>query len=90
MPLNALPMKASNSRNIQAELTATEAMMNTDKSKNKTGEKPPASDTSQDACRKAPEWAEHQRLEDDDMPCDDGRSGNIERERKDKANDKAK
>jgi hypothetical protein len=26
-------------------------------------------------CLKAPEWAEHQRLEDDDLPCDDGRSG---------------
>ena len=26
-------------------------------------------------CTKAPEWAEHQRLEDDDLPCDDGRSG---------------
>jgi len=26
-------------------------------------------------CLKAPEWAEHQRLEDDDQPCDDGRSG---------------
>jgi nicotinamidase/pyrazinamidase len=30
-----------------------------------------------DVCVKAPEWAEHQRLQDDDMPCDDGRSGKI-------------
>lgn len=30
-----------------------------------------------DVCVKAPEWAEHQRLEDDDLPCDDGRSGKI-------------
>jgi len=30
-----------------------------------------------DVCVKAPEWAEHQRLDDDDMPCDDGRSGKI-------------
>lgn len=29
----------------------------------------------QDVCVKAPEWAEHQRLSDDDQPCDDGRSG---------------
>jgi hypothetical protein len=29
-----------------------------------------------DVCQKAPEWAEHQRWEDDDQPCDDGRSGN--------------
>lgn len=30
-----------------------------------------------DACQKAPEWAEHARFEDTDLPCDDGRSGNI-------------
>lgn len=30
-------------------------------------------------CTKAPEWAEHQRFDDDDQPCDDGRSGNIDR-----------
>jgi hypothetical protein len=64
--------------------------MNTDKSKNETDEKKPDPDTSQDTCRKAPEWAEHQRLEDDDMPCDDGRSGNIERERQKESNGKAK
>lgn len=28
-------------------------------------------------CEKAPEWAEHARLDDDNEPCDDGRSGNI-------------
>jgi nicotinamidase/pyrazinamidase len=28
-----------------------------------------------EVCIKAPEWAEHQRLDDDDLPCDDGRSG---------------
>lgn len=27
------------------------------------------------ACEKAPEFAEHYRLDDDDLPCDDGRSG---------------
>ncbi|MFO7688094.1 MAG: hypothetical protein R6V60_18605 [Desulfobacterales bacterium] len=32
----------------------------------------------QAVCVKAPEWAEHQRLWDDDLPCDDGRSGNID------------
>jgi len=30
-----------------------------------------------DFCIKAPEWAEHQRLEDTDLACDDGRRGNI-------------
>ena len=30
-----------------------------------------------DVCQKAPEWAEHSRLRDDDMPCDDGRAGDI-------------
>ena len=30
-----------------------------------------------DACQKAPEWAEHARFEDTDLPCDDGRSGKI-------------
>jgi len=32
-----------------------------------------------EVCRKAPEWAEHSRLHDEDEPCDDGRSGNLER-----------
>ena len=30
-------------------------------------------------CRKAPEWAEHSRLHDEDQPCDDGRTGNLDR-----------
>ena len=30
-----------------------------------------------DVCVKAPEWAEHQRLDDDDLPCDDGRRGKV-------------
>ena len=34
----------------------------------------------QEVCHKAPEWAEHQRLWDDDEPCDDGRSGRLEDE----------
>jgi hypothetical protein len=34
-----------------------------------------------DVCQKAPEWAEHSRLQDEDEPCDDGRSGNLERDR---------
>ncbi len=33
----------------------------------------------QAVCVKAPEMAEHQRLGDDDLPCDDGRSGNLEK-----------
>jgi len=28
-----------------------------------------------DVCEKAPELAEHYRMGDDDLPCDDGRSG---------------
>lgn len=36
-----------------------------------------ATDLEIDACQKAPEWAEHTRFEDDDQPCDDGRSGKI-------------
>jgi hypothetical protein len=31
----------------------------------------------QEVCNKAPEWAEHQRLWEDDEPCDDGRSGKL-------------
>ena len=31
-----------------------------------------------EVCRKAPEWAEHSRLHDEDEPCDDGRSGNLD------------
>ena len=30
-----------------------------------------------EVCTKAPEWAEHARLEDEDQPCDDGRSGKL-------------
>lgn len=33
-----------------------------------------------DVCQKAPEWAEHSRLHDDDEPCDDGRTGHLEDE----------
>ena len=32
-----------------------------------------------DICQKAPEWAEHSRLHDEDEPCDDGRTGNLDR-----------
>jgi len=32
-----------------------------------------------DVCQKAPEWAEHARLDDDDEPYDDGRAGNLDR-----------
>jgi hypothetical protein len=35
-----------------------------------------------DVCQKAPEWAEHARLHDEYEPCDDGRSGNLERARR--------
>ena len=28
-------------------------------------------------CEKAPDFAEHYRLKDDDIPCDDGRSGRV-------------
>jgi hypothetical protein len=34
-------------------------------------------------CEKAPEWAEHHRLQDEDQPCEDGRGGNIFGRRKD-------
>jgi nicotinamidase/pyrazinamidase len=38
---------------------------------------PDSRGTPPDVCVKAPEWAEHQRLDDPDLPCDDGRSGRI-------------
>lgn len=31
----------------------------------------------QDVCVKAPEWAEHERFQDPDLPCDDGRTGDV-------------
>jgi nicotinamidase/pyrazinamidase len=37
----------------------------------------PAKNPQIEACEKAPEWAEHARFEDEDQPCDDGRSGRI-------------
>jgi hypothetical protein len=40
-----------------------------------------ATNPQDDVCQKAPEWAEHSRLQDEDEPCDDGRSGNLERDR---------
>jgi len=46
----------------------------------KSGSEIVATDTKDpeiDVCQKAPEWAEHARFEDTDLPCDDGRSGNI-------------
>jgi hypothetical protein len=41
------------------------------------GENPRSRAPEPDGCTKAPEWAEHQRLSDSDMPCDDGRSGKL-------------
>lgn len=38
---------------------------------------PAAESIEQEVCMKAPEWAEHARLEDEDQPCDDGRSGEL-------------
>ncbi|MEJ2638026.1 MAG: hypothetical protein P8010_00470 [Desulfosarcinaceae bacterium] len=38
------------------------------------------SEDSDEVCIKAPEWAEHQRLRDEDTPCDDGRSGRLSEE----------
>ena len=40
-------------------------------------EQNPASPAEPDVCTKAPEWAEHQRFDDSDQPCDDGRGGRI-------------
>jgi transketolase len=34
-------------------------------------------ETEPEVCVKAPEWAEHQRFDEPDQPCDDGRSGKI-------------
>lgn len=46
-----------------------------------TTSRPPDQQTDQSieppVCTKAPEWAEHQRSDDEDEPCDDGRSGKI-------------
>ena len=48
-----------------------------DKVKEILGEKPRSKATEPEVCTKAPEWAEHERLSDADMPCDDGRSGKL-------------
>jgi hypothetical protein len=48
------------------------------KSKTVEGESGPAI-PEDEICEKAPEWAEHARLQDEDEPCDDGRTGNLER-----------
>ena len=48
-----------------------------DKVKEVIGEKPRSRAPEPDICTKAPEWAEHERLSDADMPCDDGRSGRL-------------
>jgi transketolase len=38
---------------------------------------PTDADHDLDYCTKAPEWAEHQRFDDTDQPCDDGRRGRL-------------
>jgi transketolase len=48
-----------------------------DKVKEILGEKPRSKAPAPEVCTKAPEWAEHERLSDSDMPCDDGRSGRL-------------
>lgn len=40
-----------------------------------TPEKQVASERS--VCHKAPEFVEHYRMEDEDLPCDDGRNGDV-------------
>jgi len=48
--------------------------------KTKTIEAESGATTPEDTvCQKAPEGAEHARLDDEDAPCDDGRAGNLER-----------
>jgi len=48
-----------------------------DKVREILGEKPRSQAPETEVCTKAPEWAEHERLSDTDMPCDDGRSGKL-------------
>jgi hypothetical protein len=54
--------------------------METEKEKEFGEEK---NDRRKPVCEKAPEWAEHHRLKDEDQPCEDGRRGNIFGRRKD-------
>ena len=49
----------------------------TEKEKKEKKEKNDKEQVDLDICKKAPEWAEHERFRDDDQPCDDGRTGNI-------------
>lgn len=62
----------------------TDKKISSDKKKEKSNvieEESDATIPNDDLCQKAPEWAEHARLNDDDEPCDDGRTGNLQRDR---------
>jgi hypothetical protein len=66
---------------IQGKMT--DKKISSDKKKEKSNaieEESDATIPKDDVCQKAPEWTEHARLNDDE-PCDDGRTGNLERDR---------
>jgi hypothetical protein len=43
-----------------------------------SGREKPSGSENEAVCEKAPEWAEHHRFQDEDRPCDDGRSGKLD------------
>lgn len=43
--------------------------------KAKPNSEEPKTDRRPNLCLKAPEWAEHARFDEEDEPCEDGRSG---------------
>jgi hypothetical protein len=70
-----MPKSGPPGKLLQFEQISKDAIV--DKVKEILGEKSRSQAPAPDVCTKAPEWAEHERLSDTNMPCDDGRSGRL-------------
>jgi hypothetical protein len=75
LAVDKMPKSGASDKLLEFEQISKGAIV--DKVKEVIGEKPRSRAPEPDVCTKAPEWAEHERLSDSDMPCDDGRSGRL-------------
>jgi transketolase len=76
LAVDKMPKSGPPDKLLQFEQISKGAIV--DKVKKILGEKPRSQAPAEtEVCTKAPEWAEHERLSDADMPCDDGRSGKL-------------
>jgi transketolase len=75
LAVDKMPKSGPPDKLLEFEQISKGAIVN--KVKEILGEKPRSKAPEPEVCTKAPEWAEHERLSDADMPCDDGRSGRL-------------